>query len=386
MSVNYINRQLTDEEFLKRVYEKGKSLSTEKKTRAAINNLEYFTQDKYKKSRITVLKDLKDDLDKTHNLDLVLRFFQDFIDWMGEAHPEIKFYTNKNDKTGRSIPSKNPEVTRSYAGIIKRYVKLCHGIKIDDDDFAEWLTVPVDDSEDEEPEPFLKEELRLIIDNIVDPRRKTLFMVIKDTRLRIIESMRVKKKYFDLTTNPPELRIPRSIQKNKRTSKTRTAFLCRETVPGVTQLLKNLNDEDLVFTDNSYDISARNNEIRLWRNRANKLGFTDKKSSGHLKKNIHSIGSFTITALKEATKDPDYAHGYTGHTRYLQQYIRLSKERQIELFRQAEPYLSLYETRTVIVDESKELKEIKEKLDKYKVLDDILDNLEQPKLEALLKK
>ena len=384
MSINYINRQLTDEEFLKRVYEKGKSLSTEKKTRAAINNLEYFTQDKYKKSRFTVLNDLKEDLDKTHNLDLVLRFFQDFIDWMGEAHPEIRFYTNKNDKTGRPIPSKNPEVTRSYAGIIKRYVKLCHGIKIDDDDFSEWLTVPVDDTEDEEPEPFLKEELKLILDNIVDPRRKTLFMVIKDTRLRIIESMRVKKKYFDLTTDPPELRIPRIIQKNKRTSKTRTAFLCRETVPGITQLLKNLNDEDLVFTDNPYDISARNNEIRLWRNRANKLGFTDKKVSGHLKKNIHSIGSFTITALKEATKDPDYAHGYTGHTRYLQQYIRLSKERQIELFRQAEPYLSLYETRTVIIDESKELKEIKEKLEKYKILDDILDKLDQPKLEALL--
>ncbi len=111
--------------------------------------------------------------------------------------------------------------------------------------------------------------------------------------------------------------------------------------------------------------------------------FYDKKSSGHLKKNIHSIGSFTITALKEATKDPDYAHGYAGHTRYLSQYLRLPKERQIELFRQAEPYLSIYDN-TVLVDESQELKEIKEKLEKYKVLDDILDNLSQPKLEELL--
>ncbi len=50
MSVNYINRQLTEDEFFRRVYEKGKSLSTEKKTRSAINNLEYFTQDKYEKS------------------------------------------------------------------------------------------------------------------------------------------------------------------------------------------------------------------------------------------------------------------------------------------------------------------------------------------------
>ena len=115
-------------------------------------------------------------------------------------------------------------------------------------------------------------------------------------------------------------------------------------------------------------------------------GFTSKYQNGRLKKNLHSIGSFCITALKEATKDPDFAHGYGGHTRYLQQYIRLPKERQIELFRQAEPYLTLAETVPIETDQSKELKEIKEKFDKYKILDDVLDNLDQPKLEALLKK
>ncbi|MEK0341917.1 MAG: hypothetical protein QQN40_07455, partial [Nitrosopumilus sp.] len=87
---------------------------------------------------------------------------------------------------------------------------------------------------------------------------------------------------------------------------------------------------------------------------------------------------------KEATKDPDYAHGYAGHTRYLQQYMRLSKERQIELFRQAEPYLSIYENTVVVVNESEELKEIKEKLNEFKALNDVIENLSQPKLEALL--
>ncbi len=66
--------------------------------------------------------------------------------------------------------------------------------------------------------------------------------------------------------------------------------------------------------------------------------------------------------------------------------MRLTKERQIELFRQAEPYLSLYDTSPIPTDKSSELKEIKEKLEKYKVLDDILDKLDQPKLEALLRK
>jgi len=277
LSVNYIKRELTDEEFFKLVFEKGKSLSSENKARSGVNNLEYFTKDKFKKTRFEVLKDLKEDLDKTHNADLVIRFFQQFIDWMGEDHSDIRFYTHQNHINGRPIPKKTPAVIYSYVGIIKRYIKLCHGIKIDADDYKEWLTIPVDDSDDEEPEPFLKEELRLILDSITDQRKKSMYMVIKDTRLRIIEALRLKKKYFDLTTDPPTVRIPRSIQKNKRTSKSRTGMLCRETVPGVLQVLKNLNDEDLVYTDNAYDISARNNESRYWRHRANKLGFTEKK-------------------------------------------------------------------------------------------------------------
>lgn len=104
MSVNYISRQLTEEEFFKLVFEKGKSLSSEKKARSGVNNLEYFTQDKYKKSRFVVIKDLKEDLDKTQNADLVIRFFQQFIDWMGQDHSEIRFYTHANHINGRPIP------------------------------------------------------------------------------------------------------------------------------------------------------------------------------------------------------------------------------------------------------------------------------------------
>ena len=49
-----------------------------------------------------------------------------------------------------------------------------------------------------------------------------------------------------------------------------------------------------------------------------------------------------------------------------------------------QPYLTLSETVPIETDQSEELKEIKEKFEKYKILDEILDNLEQPKLEAVL--
>ncbi len=384
MTLNYINRQLSDEEFFEKVYNKGKSKSSEKLTRAAISNLRYFTESRYQKSKEIVLQDLKKEYNEAKDTTLVLRFLQDFIDWLDEDHHDVRYRTHPNDIKGRPIIRKDPDAIRSYVGRVRRYLKLCIGIKIDDDDYQDYLVFPADDTEDEEAEPLLKEELKLILDNVRHPRRKTMYMVMKDSRLRIIESMRVKKKYFNLTKDPVTLTIPRSIQKNKRTSHTRTALLCRETTPGIRRLLKTLEDEDLVFTDNPNDITARNNEETVWNRLVKKIGFTEKYKSGHLKKNIHSIGAFTITQLKEATKDPDFAHGYGGHKRYLQQYIRLSEERKIELFRQAESYLSIYEITPEVTDQSEKIKEIESKLKKYEMLDKLIGTIEQPKLDKLL--
>jgi len=143
MSVNYINRQLTEEEFFKLVFEKGKSLSSEKKARSGVNNLEYFTQDKYKKSRFVVLKDLKEDLDKTHNADLVIRFFQQFIDWMGQDHSEIRFYTHHNHINGRPKPKKNiSRVKSELKAIIRGHVRDTDIAKLAEPDFEKvysWL-------------------------------------------------------------------------------------------------------------------------------------------------------------------------------------------------------------------------------------------------------
>jgi hypothetical protein len=115
-----------------------------------------------------------------------------------------------------------------------------------------------------------------------------------------------------------------------------------------------------------------------------KLQFTERKTNGHLKKNIHSIRAFNMTALKEATKDPDYAHGYGGHKKYLEQYIRLPLDRQIQLFKQSEPHLSLYEDR-IVIEDNERIKSIEAKLEKYEMLDKLIGSIEQPKLEQLLK-
>jgi len=148
--------------------------------------------------------------------------------------------------------------------------------------------------------------------------------------------------------------------------------------------LKNKDDEDFVFTNSKNEETAKSNEERAWNRLMKKLGYAERKTNGHLKKSIHSIRSFNMTALKEATKDPDYAHGYGGHKKYLEQYIRLPLERQIQLFRQAEPYLSIFEDR-IVVEDNERMKAIEEKLEKYEMLDKLIANIKQPKLEQLVK-
>jgi len=375
VSVTYISELLTREEFFEKAYQKGKSESYKKLTKTAINNLDTFCLDKYQRQTDQIMKDLREEIKQTQDVTKALKLLQDFVDWLAIDHPDLR------TKTNQPIVSKVPQAIRNYVSRARKFMKLCGGIKIDAEDFADYVVIPADEN-DEEPEPILKEELKLILENITNPRRKGSIMYMKDTASRILETMRVKKKYIDFTTDPITINIPKSIVKGK--TKKRTVFLTRETAPLIKQLVKKLEPEDFVFTNSKVEDTARSNEERAWNRLMKKLGFTERKTNGHLKKNIHSIRAFNMTALKEATKDPDYAHGYGGHKKYLEQYIRLPLERQIELFRQAEPYLSLYESAPIETDQSEELKEIKEKLEKYKVLDDILDNLEQPKLEKLL--
>lgn len=376
MSVTYISELLTREEFFDKAYQRGKSKAYQKLTKSALSNFDTFCLDKYGIQTQTIMKDLKEEIKKTQDVTKVLKLLQDFVDWLAVDHANLR------TKNKQPIKSKVPQAIRNYVSRTRKYMKLCEGIKIDTEDFVDYVVIPADEN-DEEPEPLLKEELKLIVENITNPRRRVMVMFMKDTRARILETMRVKKKYFDLTKDPVMVVLPKAIVKGK--TKKRTLFLTRETTPGIKQLLKNLDPEDFVFATSENEETAVSNEERFWNRLMKKPGinFSDRYQSGHLKKNIHSIGSFNMTALKEATKDPDYAHGYGGHKRYLEQYIRLPLERQIQLFKQSEPNLSIFEDR-IVVEDNERMKAIEEKLEKYEMLDKLIENIEQPKLEELL--
>ena len=96
------------------------------------------------------------------------------------------------------------------------------------------------------------------------------------------------------------------------------------------------------------------------------LGYTKRyEHNKRNKKNIHSIRAFCATQYEEGTKSERLAHGYIGHKRYLEQYLRQSDEKKILRFRQTEPFLSLY-NRIEVVDQSEELQKLRRELEEQK--------------------
>jgi len=276
---------------------------------------------------------------------------------------------------------KKPRSINSYLNRLKRYFRLCFGIKLDSDDFKDFVALP--QIIEDELEPLLKEELKLILQSISNPRRKALVWFISSTGCRIAEALQVRIKDIDFTVNPPLVTLPAKITKGKK--RTRYQYLTRENTPLIQAICSDLNEDDRVFTSaKSLDDANTLEHIAL--NRIlDKIKLNEKyEHNGRYKKSFHSMRAYSSSQIYNHTRDSEYAHAYIGHGTYLVQYLRKSDTERAKMFLEVEPALMIFEEYIGKNDQQikkqyeKELVEIKEQLENYKVLDDILSNLSQP--------
>lgn len=236
MNIDNIYELETKEQFLERVFRKGKSYEAKEQARSAINNLNYYSKSAYQVTIEEILKELANQ----PNARKVTKILNGFVDWCTKDHPEVML-----DKK-RHLNAKKASTIRPYLTQIRKYMKFCFGIRINDDDFRDFVLDYIEpDDDDEEPEPLTKEELRIIIDNAPRPRRKAFYMVAKDTSGRLKELLQLKKENFDFSKKFVKVTFPKSITKGR--SGKRTSYLCPETATRIKVLLSSLNDSDNVF-------------------------------------------------------------------------------------------------------------------------------------------
>ncbi|QMU54458.1 MAG: tyrosine-type recombinase/integrase [Nitrosopumilus sp.] len=248
-------------------------------------------------------------------------------------------------------------------------MRLVHGIKVTSEDMTDYVTLPMID--EEEKEPFLHDEIRKILDFTRMPRRKCLYMVLKDTGCRIGEALRLQRKFIDMTANPVTIFFPKNIVKGKK--RKRTAFVSNETKKMLETVLADLDNDDYVFgAPTQKDFGYRTEEsafdwVRRYTNMRDRY-----ESNKRYKKNLHSFRSFCYTQSKLATGDADYAHGYIGHDRYLVVYERMQDKEKIDLFNRCVSRLSIFEDVVVVSDDelknqhAKEILELNQKYDELK--------------------
>lgn len=336
----FLSSTLTEEEYfeLRSKQDKG----TGRMTKSAIQNAKLFCTDALGHEFSFVVSEMSAEIKKTQQLDTVLIFMQKFIFWMNEAHPHLSMPLSATKKR-TPYRAKDIDTIKGYIGQLRLYLKKVGGIPIHSEDIKDYSLSYPPPLEKEEPEPMLLSEFKLICDRQRDFRRHMFYRAMKSFESRISATLQLRKKHFNTKVRPIEVFFPAAIMKKKNgKSHSNTKYVIEEDEDGVLQLLEGLNDNDLVYANNSDIELAKNNEEKTWSRLMNNLGFGARyEHNGWLKKSIHSIKSLTFTAAEDAVSET-YANAYGDHSRYTKNYLRWSKEKKIKKFKLLEPHISMY--------------------------------------------
>ena len=142
MALDYISNRITREQFYEKIYAKSGSESSLETAKAHLKNLDYFCQDHYNRETITILSDLREDMETTHSPTKVLRFLDEFVKWMLQDHPNIKFTIGRGNKATRFLRKKNNNSIPVYFATIRKYISQVGGIRLHDDDIKMDVTKP----------------------------------------------------------------------------------------------------------------------------------------------------------------------------------------------------------------------------------------------------
>ena len=340
--MSYIEDKITIKEYLDNIQDKGKK----NHIKAILNQFDIFCKQKYNKSNQQIMDDLFEEIQKTQRKNIVYMIFNQFKDWMLVDHPEVEYFLGRNKNQKRTIKKRHPNTIKTYIKTIRAIFEEIGNIEINSRILAKRVKIPK--AEEEEPEPFTKEQMRILLDRCSN-QAKLKYMVLKDTGCRIGELVQIRKCDVDLSQKRIAVRVHAKYTKMK---KAKTAFITKETEPMFRILLKHKKDEELLFGTSEDKYSAKGSEKAHFTYYRNELArdypeFGERyQSNNRHKKTVHSIRSYTATQCTRAI-DESWGHGYTGHKKYLDQYIR-DKDDYLEKFIRSENHLMIYETMEVV--------------------------------------
>ncbi len=242
------------------------------------------------------------------------------------------------DRVGfeEKIQTKAEATQRNFRQVIKNFDTFCskqYKITCESLDFPHKIS--------EEKYPLTKKEIKKILD-VCSYNNRLRILAQTSSGLRRGELLQLQKKDLDMTRQRITVNVPAKITKTK---KSRVTFFSKEVQRILIPRLKNLNDDDKVFSYSNIKLrnigdSYQQAIVRYLK----KIGLSQKYSVGNYKISTHSFRAFFIT--KVSRHDPNLAKYFAGQeqSRDLLMYDRLTLDERLEKYMEFEPDLLMYDT------------------------------------------
>jgi len=361
--------EMTDENFLDRMFSKSESIRTRKATQTALNVFDYFCQNEMglngesKEQMISQyqkwLKPEKDESGERPDPDIkkICLSLDKFVRFMSKDHDDIQVNTHATfkAKASRSI--------KLYFTFVKTYLRVVHGVRITTEDIKDYVIFPKHRKEARRPVSI--DSLKLLFGKC-DPERRALYYVLISSGMRLGEALSLKKSNFHIKESPIRVSI---LADDTKTREARETYISAEAWERVKPIFDFKKDGEYLFLKFADIPKGVVGEDRYFLRLRDRLGLTERyNNSCRAVINIHSFRSYFITkaSMKHGS---DYSHAISGHGSYLKEYIRIPPEER------ARKYLTL--ELDLLVESVKVQAE--------KTKDSIIENLES-QMEELMNK
>ncbi|MDA1347234.1 MAG: hypothetical protein O3C48_08480 [Crenarchaeota archaeon] len=354
MKTFIISERLTDEEYFNKVLSKSQSKASVNLAKNGITSFHRFTQNVYGMNHNQMINELYAEYQKNNDsgIGATAKTLAEFFYWLMKDHPDIIIGSGIKYGIKRPLRKISSTTAKGVINHVRAYIRSVGGIKITSEDLRDVLTIPIE-QKDEDPYAMTLEEIMKIVDSTTKLSRKVKYLVIRDTGMRSSESMQFTKKMITFNVEDSQyakIRLSSQIVKGK--SKARDNYLTPDVAKKLYEISKDLKDDQPIFwtllaKDENDLLAVNNNEARAMDRDRTRLAekfpeFGNKyEHSGYHKISLHAIRAFTATAItKGNNNNEDIGHGYIGHKKYLDQYIRKSDSEKLQIFKNAEPFIT----------------------------------------------
>ena len=352
-------------EFLERVYEKSGSIRSQTTARVAIKHFETYC--KYENQSVYQVIEQFRAWIKENQFENIYHFIDKWVRFMSKDHNDIEIITHFGREVS-TLKKHSPRSTRTYFAFIKSWLRMCHKIRLMQEDVADYIQFP---KVIKEPRKALGiKTIKTLLEN-TSKKRRCLYLVLLSSGMRMGEAVALRKKHFDINSDPCKVTIPANITKTKEG---RESYISSEAKRLLLKLLHDKQDNDLVF--GVYDDIYRSvlNENQIFAQLRNTLGLKEKyEDSIRYVVTPHGFRRFFHT--KASNKHgSDYANAMDGHSGYLKQYYALEDKERIKKYQELEPHLLIY-TSTTETDKDKKITEMEKEMAKMKAKMARLENI-----------